>query len=89
MIPLWNFHLLKRVILIGPDEEAFSRVEPEIQGKGGVFEQGEASGNGRGGSVCICKQNRWENAAVVYFHRQRCSLRGRMQTQTGARGICG
>ena len=25
--------LLKKVILIGPDEEAFSRVEPEIQEK--------------------------------------------------------
>ena len=60
MIPLWNFHLLKKVILIGPDEEAFSRVEPEIQGKGGVLEQGEASGNGRGGGVCICKASRWE-----------------------------
>ncbi len=80
--------LLKKVILIGPDEEAFSRVEPEFKGKGGVFEQGEASGNGRNGSVCICKESGGEYPLYISIDKD-VLCRRRTQIQTGVRAICG
>ncbi len=62
------------MILIGPDEEA-SRVESEIQEKVELYEQREASGNGRGAGVCVCKQA-CGKAAAVHFCGIRCSLQG-------------
>ena len=51
--------LLQKVILIGPDEEAFSRVEPEIQGK--------TSWDGTYGNSGFCKRTDWEKS-FLYFH---------------------
>ena len=40
--PLRNFHLLKEVILVGPDQEAFDQTEPTLREKVRLFVEGEA-----------------------------------------------
>ena len=74
MIPSWSCHCLKKVILIGPDEEAFSRVEPELKEKveflsrERLLEMEEAE-------VSAFVKESGGRISVVYFHRQRCALR--------------
>lgn len=78
--------LLKRVILIGPDEEAFSRVEPEIQEKveflsrEKLLEMEEAQ-------VCAFVSEHVGSCRCTFLWIKMFSAR-MMRTRTGAREIC-
>lgn len=58
--------LLQKVILIGPDEEAFQSGTGDPE-KSGVFKQGKTSWDGTYGNSGFCKRTDWKKISL-YFH---------------------